>query len=398
MLSRIHGMLTAPPGRNRKSGCGIGLPLFLGPLLTVTSMAVAETPVEQSDVAKSIDRLASSISFAGDARMRYENTSGIDGTPDRNRGVMRARLKTTYQFNPHVTLGARLTTGDADDPNSTDVTMSNFADDLSLSLDQAYVEWRYQNMFLSGGKFANPLAKTDLVWDGDVNPYGVVGSLQLLTTTALSLGVTGIFTVIDEQTSLDDSHMAGAQISLSSGLVDDWVVSFDSAYYDYSIGSLLNANSGDTRDNNLTADGSAYVSDFELLDTIIGLQFSGLGERWPLRLSADYVRNLGANVAEDSGYGLDLSFGRASAVGDWKVSYGYANNETDAVFTAFSHDNTTYASNYRQHTLALDYVPMSDITLNLTSYYYRRDQFMPGYSDDWDDYITRIRLNLSFSF
>lgn len=385
MLNKTRWLESRPLKKNRFYCAHLALPLLLTPLMAIDAAAGMGNP----DI--------HNLSFSGDARLRYENTSSLDNSVERNRGVMRARLKATYQFSEYLKLGARLTTGDADDPNSTDVTMSNFNDDLGLSLDQAYVEWRKDNMFLSGGKFSNPLVKTDLVWDGDVNPFGMVGNVQLLDS-ALDIGFTGIFAIIDEQTSLSDSYMSGAQITLSSQLNADWKLALSGAYYDYSIGSLQNANSGDTRDNYLTPDSSAYVSDFDLVDTILELHFTGLGERWPIKMTADFVRNLGAEVDEDTGVGLDLSVGRTKEIGDWKLNYGYTQNETDAVFTAFSHDNTTYASNYRQHTLSLDYVPMKNTTLNFTGYHYKRDQFIAGYSNNWDDYITRIRLNLSFSF
>ena len=65
-----------------------------------------------------------------------------------------------------------MTTGNQDDPNSSDITLGDFLDDLTISLDRAYLGVRLGDLFLSGGKFANPFLRTDLVWDGDVNPQG----------------------------------------------------------------------------------------------------------------------------------------------------------------------------------------------------------------------------------
>ncbi|MBK6718380.1 MAG: hypothetical protein IPG62_00525 [Sphingomonadales bacterium] len=41
---------------------------------------------------------------------------------------------------------------------------------------------------------------------------------------------------------------------------------------------------------------------------------------------------------------------------DWRFGCGYAETGVDAVLAAFSHDNTDLATNYRQHTLLVDYV------------------------------------------
>lgn len=339
----------------------------------------------------------SQLSISGDARLRYENTSDHNNDRERNRGVMRARLSAQYTLSDHLTIGGRLVTGSEDDPNSTDVSMGSFVNDLTISLDQAYARYQSHGAVITGGKFSNPLIKTDLVWDGDVNPYGITGSADLFEHNGFLAKLTGIYTIIDEQTNLDDSYMAGAQLSLTKASTN-WSASLSTAYYDYSIGSLLNADSGDTRDNNLNLDSTAYLSGFELFDTIIQLQFKGIGHAWPVKLTLDYVKNMAANVAEDSGVEVDVSVGKSNEIGDWKVSYGYSINETDAVLTAFSHDNTTYASNYKQHALSIDYTATENTQLNLTGYHYRRDKFVTGYADDWDDYVSRIRLNLSFSF
>ncbi|MCZ6675916.1 MAG: putative porin, partial [Candidatus Poribacteria bacterium] len=92
----------------------------------------------------------SDFKFSGDFRLRYENTSNqILGTPlpdnedARNRQVIRLRAAATKQANDMIKVGARLTTGSSDDPNSTDVTLGSFVNDLQVSLDRLYAE--YQN-------------------------------------------------------------------------------------------------------------------------------------------------------------------------------------------------------------------------------------------------------------
>ena len=340
----------------------------------------------------------STLEVHGDFRLRYEHTSEHAGLRDRSRGVLRGRLGATWGVSDTTILGARIDTGDPDDPNSVDVSLGNFFDNLDVSLDQLYAAYTGKNLFATGGKFPNPLARTDLVWDSDVNPYGAAGRYQFLDSDRLAVAVTGIYALVDEQTEFDDSTMTGGQLSFRYRGRGPWSAGFDAAYYDYEIGSLVNTDAGDIRGNNLTPGGTAYLSDFDLLNLIATARFAGFGERWTIDVIADYVRNLGANVPEDTGYGIDLFVGDTAAIGNVQFRYGYAVAETDAVLAAFSHDNTTYPTNYRQHTLEVAYRAMDKTWLYLTTYRYRRENFglleQPG-DDDW---VSRIRLNLHYQF
>jgi hypothetical protein len=132
-----------------------------------------------------------------------------------------------------------------------------------------------------------------------------------------------------------------------------------------------------------------------LLDAIAIIEYRGLGERYPIRFVGDYVKNLGAEVNEDQGFMLDLFIGRASKKNDLRFQYGYAQTETDAVLAAFSNDNTTIATNYIQHTLAIDYVVLGNTTLNLT-WYLHKDKLHVGSGSN--DFLSRLRLNAVVKF
>lgn len=131
---------------------------------------------------------------------------------------------------------------------------------------------------------------------------------------------------------------------------------------------------------------------------MVRLDYAGLPGAWPLSVVGNYVQNLGAAVPEDSGWSLDSSLGELSEVGDWRFGYGYAVAETDAVLAAFSQDNTTYATNYREHTLTADYLLSADTFLNLTGYIYHREDFALAGQPGDNDWVSRVRLNLQFSF
>jgi len=160
------------------------------------------------------------LNFAGDFRLRLERTTRQEvhnqnqpGVRDpRTREVVRFRFGMNKKINGMFNFGARLATGSPDDPNTTDITLGDFVNDLTISLDRVYLEFAYKNLFLTGGKFGNPFLTTEMVWDGDVNPQGVGASYTFAGLGKMTPKLTGVHYVIDEQTNLPDSYMLGGQM------------------------------------------------------------------------------------------------------------------------------------------------------------------------------------------
>jgi hypothetical protein len=351
------------------------------PVAVAAAPAAAPAPVSSEP---------SRLSLSGDMRVRYESNFGVAGARDRDRGVLRARLRAAYAVNDWLTLGGQLATGDPDDPNSADMTLSNFDDDLQVSLDQAYIRLTPGDLQVHLGKIPQPFMRTELVWDGDVSPQGA-SAAYTADLGGVKLKAAGLYFLVDESVAGPDSRMIGGQLSMqtpSAPIQAELAV----GYYDYSLRSLAGADTGDFR-SNLFA-GGRYLSDFNLLDVIAALTWNGLGEKWPVRLVGDYVHNYGAATDADTGFGVDLLVGRAAKPGDWRFAYGYAEADTDAVLAAFSQDNTNIATNYMQHTLAIDFVPKHNLVLNATYYRYRQKDGVIG-PVDWQN---RLRLNFLVNF
>ncbi len=341
---------------------------------------------------------ANRLKLSGDFRVRYEYNSDYQATPSWDRGVLRGRVAASYQLTDRITLGTRVVTGDPDDPRTTDTTLSSFVNKFDISLDKAYVDYRTDRLLLTGGKFAKPFSSTELVWDGDVNPQGVGGYYDLFRNDSSAVRVSGTYFLINENTLADSSDMLGGQLSWSAHPAANWDVSLHSAYYDYDIGTLNPSVPGGARGNNINPGGLSYVSDFNLWDTMAKVAYNGFGDRWNVRFVADYVKNLGAEVDEDSGYGFDLFVGNLNAPGHFLFRYGYSQVETDAVLGMFSHDNIILPTNYQLHTFTVDYALMDHAFIGLTHYEFRQlDEFAenPLLNDDW---ASRTRLNLYFTF
>jgi hypothetical protein len=275
------------------------------------------------------------------------------------------------------------------------VTLSNFADDLDVSLDQAYAQFKLANTDLWGGKFPVPFTRTDLVWDADVNPQGV-GAKYKIPVGDGALRLSGLYFLVDQSVAGSDSSMLGFQLGLDVPLTDDLLFELSAAEYDYSLPGLAGADAGDFRTNLIGPDGR-YVSDFDLFDVIAATTFKGL-ERWPLKLTGEYVNNRGARTPGDTGYSIELSAGQVLEKGDWRFGYGYSVAEVDAVLAAFSQDNTTIGTNYRQHALYVNYVLMDKLVLDATFYRYRPyDAAFSGINDP-ADWLNRLRFNFQVEF
>lgn len=337
------------------------------------------------------------LRLAGDFRARYEWNSDQGMAPSRARGVIRGRLQAGYAPSDRLYVGAMLSTGDPSNPRTGDVTLTGFGADLQVKLAQAYIRGDLGSLQLWAGKMPQPFQRTELVWDGDVNPQGVAARYRLPWQTDGSAQLSGLYFIVDEAAAGADSYMVGGQLSHNRPLVSDLQLDLSAAYYDYTLRPAPGSSAGTFR-GNLVAPGGGYLSDFDLVDGMVAVVYEGMGPRWPVRLGLDYVRNLGAAVADDSGFAAELTFGRASQPGDWRAAYGYAETGVDAVLAAFSSDNTDIATNYLQHTLAVDYVISSGLTLNATAYRYRPMDASYAGSRSVDEWINRFRLNLQVTF
>lgn len=356
-------------------------------LLTTLALTLATEPLAA--------QTTSPLRLTGDFRVRYENTSQGNGALSTSKEVVRLRAGIAYTLREDVLVRARLATGSGNDPNSTDVTLSQFVNDLEMSLDVASVEVNRRHWGAVGGKFANPFfAPTELVWDGDVNPQGIGGRLVLGRPEGLTGALTGLYFIVDQQTGGNGSDMGGAQLTLRATPDSAWRLTAAAAYYGYRLRSLVNADGGDIRTNRLAPGGTRYLSDFDLLDVTVAVEHRGLGERWPLRLVGDFVHNRGA-ADLNAGWQADLYVGRAQRPRDWRGRYGFAVVETDAVLAAFSHDNTTIGTNTETHTLALDVVPLTSMLLNATWYVYRPHVVAPSAPREFQN---RLRLNATVTF
>jgi len=341
------------------------------------------------------------LKVSGDVRVRMQGDYSDNDMPGRRTAQVRGRLGATFDVNERVSVGARMVTGSSNDPNSTDVQLSNWDDDFEISLDLAYVKLNFGDLNIYGGKIPQPFVRTDLVWDGDVNPQGVSAVYKKPLAGGGALRASALAFAIDTRAVGSDSYMGGVQLGFDSPDFGPFKFDVSAGYYDYSIGNMNTADVGDWRTNRLRDPlnpSLGYLSGYRLVDVITGVSWQGQNAKWPLRIVGDYVKNLGAVDGEDTGFGVDVAFGRAKDAGDWRLTYGYSQTDVDAVMSAFSHDNLAIATNYKLHSLTVDYTWMPKTTFSAIWYHYKPNNPWYAGANQPDDWLDRFRVFLLVNF
>lgn len=333
----------------------------------------------------------SPLQIFGDVRLRQEFNWSGNAVSDRTRNSLRARLAARYAITSKIEVGARLVTGNFDDPNSTDVTLSDFADDFQVSLDQAFLRAELGDLTITGGKFPTIMRRTDLVWDSDINPQGLGLRYDLPLGGGAIVDARALYFIIEENSEAAGSALVGAQAGITAP-VGNIQLDLAASYYDYRLNSISTANAGDFRGNFLTP-GERYLSDFNLLELLGSVRYQGLGPGWPVEAGFNYVRNLGAATSDDTGYSVSIGTGRTELQGDFHFEYRFMSAETDAIFAAFSHDNIPLSTNYDLHVLSADYVIRKPLVLSAR--YYRFRSLNAGPLRNWGN---RVRLEMLVPF
>jgi hypothetical protein len=338
------------------------------------------------------------IELGGDIRLRYAGTfydsdnallldpadpdELLNTTEDTNRFRYRLRLSLDSEISPNFFAGVRITTGNEDNPVSTNETLGDFKNKDSIVLDRAFLQWKPSLEFdFWGGRFANPYFSTPLVWDGDINFEGIAGGFNRESGKELRPFVTaGIFPLQDVEFGSSKWFWA-LQGGTEYRPRADIISKVGLAWYDYqNMTGIVNdpARPGLTdwtaplfqQKGNTLMDidpgpgiKTAYASEFQLFDVTASLDFALF---YPIHIivMGDYVVNLGfdqdevseragAQVPEEnSGYQLGMLVGHpsVSSLWNWNAALTYRYLEADAVPDAFTdsdfHDGGTNAKGW----------------------------------------------------
>ena len=286
------------------------------------------------------------FTFSGDFRLRDEPFFGgpADQSQMQNRERFRARLNISAKLNEELSGGISLSSGDIHDPISTNQTTNQFYTRKIFALDRAFISYTphgFKPLTLTGGKFAYPFYRTELVWDNDLNPEGVAQTLawdfesipvlKRLAVVGFELPFTEVAGVSVANRSIVQSAVYGGQLQSVWSLTSWLKLSAYGAFYNYhnadpialalrqasasnpqtpllgllplAGGSVQNSITAVTRTSVVTVNGTPvptgvntvvsaqFASKFALLDGIARFDIKTPYERWPILVLGDYVQN-----------------------------------------------------------------------------------------------------------
>ncbi|MHB1077276.1 putative porin [Thiobacillus sp.] len=362
---------------------------------------VAQAKTEQWGNVNAVPEWVDRLKWEGDLRLRYQgdlfadgNASGNDfifepyglgsiGDPinteeDRQRLRVRARLGLSAKITDYVSAGFRITTGNTNDPVSTNQTLGNDFNKYSLVLDRAFAKVQPRDwLTVSGGRIPNPFFSTDLVWDDDLNFDGVAATFNPWIRSDRSgkpfftLGAFPLQEVESSVTNLArDKWLYAAQVGLDWKMNANTRWRFGLAYYDYQniaaveddaidglydyAGSIMKSRQkGNTMFEVAPADDPGrfgLAADYSLVNFTATVDLAHF-EPVHVILDGDVVKNVGYDEAEVNsrlvsgpqeartlGWQTKVTVGWPSMQnrGDWQVFLGYRHLERDAVLDAFA--------------------------------------------------------------
>ena len=300
----------------KKALCGIVLFLFV---VTVKQLSASEN-----------------ITVKGDFRYRHELIDQEDKDYTRNRQRIRARLEVAAKLNDTWSAGFRFASG-SDDPVSTNQTLTGGFSTKPFALDLAYFKWSPNEILtVQGGKTKLPfqkVGKTELLWDGDLNPEGLSFTLNKKVGN-LAATLNSAMLWVEEKKTEDDIILYGAQGSLGSKLNETVKLWAGVGYYTLQAaeGSAPVFDATDSFGNSVDGKGH-YLTGFDEVEVSAELS-SKIGDL-PVSVVGDYVTNTAADE-NNTGWLVGFSAGKAKNPGSMAFAYSYRKLEKDAVIGAFT--------------------------------------------------------------
>ena len=288
------------------------------------------------------------ISISGDIRLREEPffNGPRDGSMDRDRVSIRARLNFLADLGEQFQAGVSVASGDVNNPISTSQTLGVFYTRKAFALDQAFITYKpseFKPLTLTAGKLRYPWYNTELTWDKDLNPEGAAETFAfpLENIPVLKrIAVVGIQSPFAEDAynnpttkNIVQSMMYGVQLQTTWQLMSRLSLSAYTGYFDLQnadaialaiahassknpttpwSGSLPLSTGGSTDQNSITTTTSANIvtvngkalptgvttvtnaqfrSKFGLFDTIARLDWDTGNAKYPVTFIGDFVQN-----------------------------------------------------------------------------------------------------------
>jgi hypothetical protein len=392
---------------------------------TALAMVKTATDDDQKRLA-SLEGWTSRFRLAGDVRLRSENLLQ-DLTPDRYRPRLRVRFGVDGKLNEDFTGGFYIATGTVnDDPVSTNQTLTQFFTRKPIGLDRGWITYQpldHPWLQLTGGKFQGTWLRTPMSFDNDLNPEGFSEKLSfdLKNPIVKNVAFTGLQLAYNEVAGTNlpfaagnDSWAFGGQGSVQLQLSKRVTTTLSGTGLNWrNSDSILQAIVAKTlagnRNTNATVTGggkTSYASQFLYADFMADTVFKTGLEKWPVRLTLNYLTNPRAASSQNDGFWGDAAFGRQQSRNDLQFGYTFGRIEQDAVIAAFVESELRAPTNILQHKVYVGWLVQKNTTLNFTSWIGRtlnrnlQNAALPPElpAGEKDPYVKRIQVDLIYKF
>ena len=332
------------------------------------------------------------IQFGGDFRSRYEGFYQ-DGRNTRHRDRLRLRLRIDSDINDDTHLQIQIASGDPGTPVSTNQTFTNFFRPKPFNLDRANIAYNPSGasaLTIAMGKFGFPMTRTQMVWDNDLNFEGGYEQVAWSASDAVAIKLVALQTAVNEVKSDRDSYMLGGYGEVSVA-VGDHSLQFSVADYGFghvdqvAVGRATGPlNSILTNQVEVDAAGNiiGLVSDFNMVDVIVQAEVDTGRADYPLRLLADVVRNTRAASDLDTGMWFEAEYGGSRAQRSYTLGYTYGRIQQEAALSAFVFSDMP-GTNQQLHMFTIAYVPLPNLSLDLTVHISKQLEVDPGAHNAW---------------
>jgi hypothetical protein len=384
---------------------------------TLANTAV-NTQEEQKRVSE-IEKTLGRFRWKGDVRVRGESFNQA-GAAARYRGRVRLRLGVESRLNEDFSAGIYVASGSNEagfagflDPVSTNQTLTDFFERKTIGIDRGWITFHprgFKPLILTGGKFAFTWKRTPLTFDSDLNPEGFSEQLSfdLKNPVARNVTFTAMQLLFRESGSGVDSYATGGQISSRLQLGERVTLTPSATFLKWNnedsivaaaqAGSLGGSLSKTRLQNALNGAGTGYLSGFFYSDYIVETGVKTPWQRWPLKVTLEYLDNLDAATSQGQAFFGEAALGDNKDQNDFQFGYGFARVEQDAVLAAFNESDWRAQTNLSQHSLFLSWMPRKNAQLKYTLWLGRfLDPALAGLSGK-EDRLKRGQLDLVYSF
>src|SRR5207244_1924135 len=140
-----------------------------------------------------------------------------------------------------------------------------------------------------------------------------------------------------------------------------------------------------------------FLANFNILETIGEVVYSGGNKKFPVSLLLDYARNMSdrlEKLKERNAYWVEFKVGRLKEKGDVEFTYTFARIEQDAILSPFNFDDFL-GSNSRNSRATIAYMINNNVYLQLIGLFPERFNTLPGR----DSRVTkRFQFDVNYRF